>query len=353
MQQKNGDDMKTYYPNEDHKDNLKFNIYKSGVVADLTIHQWGARAKLNPEDLGMGSVPELIKLGHKDLMRKEHLERMTYILKKAERFLNSKSFVFPFGSARFIPSANIEEVTAFMMESDKEFKEALEEFLNDYDVKRVEMLEEYRIVFHDILRQGKEPIKTLEAKANMGKEINRLISRLESKYPSKEALREKFNNIDFTMFNISLPDFVETDGGEAIEKANLNMEYRKKASAKIDTFLESVIASLKEMVLDTTKHMKARLEAGNLNQHQIKHFVKFANEFKKQDFIGMDLDKVLESFKEKLSNAEKSDLTDAEFNAKLKEDLKGLEEQVINSDKSKILDRYLRRIEVASDEASG
>jgi hypothetical protein len=332
--------MKAYYPKGLNE--AKFNIYKTGVIVDLDIHQWGARTKLRPEDLGLDSVPELIKLGHKELMKPEYLKKIRSILIKTERWVldPAHTYAFPFGNARFVPAALIEDMVKFFTDAEKELKDVLEEFLEkDYDNMKAKMLTEYREVFTKMLAES--------GKGNLDpeREIDKLISRIEAKYPSKNDLRNRFG-IDFTMFEISLPEFKETDGAGAMEKVYLNMEYHKKASEKIDGFLDTVIMTLKNRVLEITEHMKGRLAQGNLNQMQIKSFVKFANEFKKQDFIGTDLDKTLDAFKEKLSNADKEDLSNEEFNNKLKADLDVIENEVVNSDKSKILDRYLRRIEV-------
>jgi hypothetical protein len=346
--------MKAYYP-KNQKDDLRFNIYKSGVVADLTISEWGARAKLNPEDLGMDSVPELIKLGHKELMKKEYLDDLSSLFSKVKRFLDNHSFVFPFGTARFIPNPMVEEVVQFMEEADKEFRGLLEEFLADYDARRDEMIKEYREVFEKMLveKYGHDIDNGVDYSPEIERDVDELITQLEAKYPSKEELRGKFN-IDFVMFEIALPELTKLGSEEAVEKARREAElasiYKKRAVEKIDTFLDNVIGTLKGKVLEITKHMKGRLDAGNLNQVQIKSFVRFANEFKKQDFVGMELDAVIEGFKEKLSNADKESLKDEEFNNKLKADLAEIEDKVINSDKSKILDKYLRRIEVGDGE---
>src|SRR4030042_1509428 len=134
-------------------DSLKWNIYKFGIVVDLTISQWGARAKLRPEDLGMADVPELIKLGHKDLMKKEHLASINSWISKATTYLYAHSFSFPFGNSRFVPYTLVEETVKFMSKCKEEFENAVLEMLKDYETNRQEILNEYREIFKDILNK--------------------------------------------------------------------------------------------------------------------------------------------------------------------------------------------------------
>ena len=337
--------MKVFYPKS--KDNVSYNIYKSGVVADLTVSKWGAMAKLKPEDLGLGSIPELIKLGHKELMKPEYLEKIRSAGSRFEDYLNHHSYVFPFGSARFVTYEVLEDVLSKAKEAEKEFNEAVEEFLNDYDTRRAEMLTEYREVFKKILeeKEGDEPF----AKQLIMMDVENLVSKLSMKYPSRADLESRFN-FDFTTFEVGLPGFNQLDNKEAIEKVHLNIEYKAKASKKIDSFLDQVIETLKGRVLEITGHMKKRLDAGNLNQLQIKSFVKFAEDFKKQDFIGMELDQILNSFKDKLAGADKEKLSDEQFKANLAADLNEIEDKVVNQDVSKVLGKYFRRIEMAEEE---
>jgi len=79
-----------------HPKSIK-NIYNHGIVVDLTISVWGARAKLKPQDLGFADVdiPELIKLGHKDLMKKAYLSKINSVIGRAWDYLYKHSFAFP------------------------------------------------------------------------------------------------------------------------------------------------------------------------------------------------------------------------------------------------------------------
>jgi hypothetical protein len=323
---------------------LKWNIYSHGVVGDLTISVWGSWSKLNPEELGMDEIPEQIYLGHKNLMNRDWFSRINTAVSKASGYLYRNTFAFPFGNARFIPYTMVSDVVEKMNQCKEEFNAAVWEFIANFEGRKQEMLVKFREIFQEILMTNVHPL-------NVGLKdfvIDDLVRKLEKKYPTTSELRRKFN-FDFVVFEISTPEFKRIDGSEAIDKAQMNMEvvglYKQQVAVKIDSFLEDVCASLKSMILKTTEHMKERLHAGSLTQTTIKSFVRFADEFRKKDFVGLDFEKELEEFKSKIQSAEKSDLSNEEFKTKLQGDLDEMQKKVTSMDIDLVLGKFRRRIE--------
>lgn len=334
---------KIYRPNAEHKESIKWNIYKSGIVVDLTISQWGAWAKLRSEDLGIKEVPELIHLGHKELMKKEHLAKINSVISRAWSFLYSNSFMFPFGNARFIPFTLVDKVVEKMRDLKKEFEEAVESFVSEFTARRDEMLLEYRTVFTKLLSQTRNGYNP----ESISMAVDNLVNKIDAKYPNVHQLQAKFD-FDFVIFEVSVPTFEDTSDEDALDKARINVElagvYKRKVSERIDTFLEDAVSRLKGMIFQTTNHMRKRLEAGNLNQKTIKSFVRFADSFKQLDFVGMDLDRQLDAFKKKISEAEKSELSDEQFKSQLQSEIDDIRKRAVDTDISDILGKYKRRI---------
>jgi len=337
--------MRSHYPDAEKRD-LKWNIYKAGLVADLTVSEWGARSKLKAEELGLAEkdIPELIRLGHKNLMKKEHLAKLRSVGGRAEYFLLANSFAFPFGNARFVPFNLVEKVIEFMNECREEHGKNLEEFLQDYDIQRAEMIEEYRIIFADIFRKmgNGDSLK-----------MGRVMERLGKKYPTKEELRKKFN-FDFVIFEISAPDFRGVSDREALDQTQHYMEisslYKQKANERIDAFLEDVVSHLKAMILKTTSNMKKRLDGDDLSKNTIKAFIRFADSFKDMDFVGTDLDEILKAFGNKIKDLEKSELSDEGMKSRLQSEIAEIEEKATSLDIDTSVGRFLRRIDLGSEE---
>jgi len=321
-----------------------WSLYKAGVVADLSVSGWGSAAKLTPQDLGLTHVnDELIKLGKKKLLKKEHRERIDQIDSEARRYLDRNSFQFPFGTARFIPYSRLPEVLKKMEEFKAEFLTAIEEFMELYPKNRAEMISEYEKAFEDILSQHTDISDEEKREAK-----RRLLERLEDLYPVPEKLKRKFG-LDFVIFEIEAPEFKSLDTEEAVDKAKISMEmeqrYREKVSEKIDLFLEDVISKLKSMILESTSHMLKRLTDGNVSLKTVNSFKKFAEEFRNLNFVDYDVEVSLRKLNEKLLTVtSKEDLKDEEFQKKLKKDIEEITDMVTHVDVSKVLGKFKRRI---------
>jgi hypothetical protein len=324
------------------KDSMRWNIYKVGVVMDLTISTWGARAKLNPEDLGFTDVPEIVKLGHKELMQKERLAKINTIVSQAWAYIYNHSFAFPFGDARFVSTNLIDEVVARMNEFKEQFDEAVKEFIDNYEQYRNEMIEKWRTAFEDILTQQ------IGFSSHIKKEG--LLRTLINKYPTSQQLWGKFG-FDLSIFEISTPEFTNISKRDALtktEQAPVEAIYAKKISEKLDTFLDDVVTRLRGMVLQTIGHVKEMNDAGNLGGRTIKSFLKFAESFRKMDFVGFDVDKQLDELSKKLVGAEKADFGSEDFKKELQSNLDEIKEKVVNSDV--ILGRFKRNIEQETED---
>jgi len=322
---------------------VDLNLYRAGVVADLSFSCWGARAKLEEEDVGLEGVSELIILGGKKLVPKEKMEKVYAPISEARGFLYKNSFEFPFGNSRFIPYSILKKITDKMDACGKEFWEGVEEFLSGYEVTRKEMLEEYDKVFEDILKQRKMNSNDIPA------EKKKLLDLLAKKYPSVSVLRKKFG-FEFILFEVDSPDFKTISSEKALDNVAISkaaeQAYKERVEEKMDKFLEEVVSRLKAMVLDTVDKLKGKIEKESLSQATVKSFKRFTDSFKGMDFVDTNIDQAISVLEMKLSAATKSDLSDGKFQEVLSKELDGIKEMADSIDTDKILGRFKRGLRV-------
>jgi len=325
---------------------IQLNIYKSGVIVDLSVSSWRAIAKLNPEELGLekSEVPEQIYLGHKQLMKKEFFKEANSIESKAGSWLNQHSWSFPVGQCRFVSYATLPKLLEKMGEAEKNFNEAVGHMVEAYGAKRAEMLEHFSKVFDEMLEK-------IYSGGNGDKEVakQRLMRKLEDKYPTESNLRSKFH-FDFVVFEVAPSEFRGLTSAEASDKANtaigVQNEYREKITQKLDAFSESVINKLQEMVLDVTGKLSQRTKAGTLNMNTVKSFRNWIDKFRQLNFVGLDVDGALDELEKKLSETEQGEMSTKEFMDKLDQDINAIRETASKTDVSSVLHKYRRRIEV-------
>ncbi len=328
----------------------KLDLYKAGVVCDLSIHWYKGMIKLSYEDLGFDQFPEteLISLGRKKLIQKKHIKAIYSIDMKTRAFLRKSGFAFPIGNTAFIPYKRLEAVVSTMQDIRGSFNKEAEAFISNYGIVRGEMIDEYRKIFTQILQEHHK----LEGE-KLEQEVERLLSRLVDRFPSESELRKKFM-FEFLVFEIGSPDFGILDEGVAIDKSRLNRqleeEYQQKVRTKVDGFLEDVVYELKQMVLDITGNMINQLDHGTMNKNTIKGFKNFAETFKQLDFVDVAIDAQLLDLQHKLDGVSKEDLKNEEFKAKLRENIDTVTTLARNINVDKVLGKFYRKITIGGNE---
>lgn len=327
------------------KQQVNLDLYKTGVVADLTFSRWGAKTKLKAEDLGLKDIPEdLIHLGRKRLVPKDRMAKIASAISEARVFVSHNSFSFPFGDVVFIPYARLQKVVEKVHKCEKDFWEGVEGFYSEYGEIREKMMVEYEKAFDKILKQ-----KSGMTADTITREKQRLLDRLAEKYPPLSELKKKFG-FDFVLFEIKTPDFESISSEEALDKVRITHEieesYKRLVERKLDQFLEGVVEKLKTMVLDMVEKLKYRIEKETISMASVKSFRKFADAFRSLDFVDTSIDQAISQLEEKLDKVEKSDLNDEQFRDKLNTDLDSIKKLTENIDFSKVLGRFKRKIRV-------
>jgi hypothetical protein len=327
------------------KESVSMDLYKTGVVADLSFSVWGAWAKLRQDDLGLENVPqEIISLGHKKLAKKESLKEIDTVVHKSRNYFKGNSFAFPFGGARFIPYARLQKVAAKMQEAEKVFNEKVETFLAEYPNIQTQMLMEYAEAFESMLRKANN---RTEGEIQTQKDV--LLNRIREKYPTQSELRRRFA-FDFVIFEVTDPEFKSVSSEKALQKANkldtLEKSYREKVSTRLDGFIEEVVASLKKMALDIVAKMKDRLDKDTVKMSTLRSFKKFAETFREMDFVDVNIDNVLKSLEGKLKDVDKSQLNDEKFKESLGKELEAIKAAADSIDYDKTMGRFKRMLRV-------
>jgi uncharacterized protein (DUF885 family) len=331
------------------KKSVRMDLYKAGVVADLSFSVWGAWAKLKEDDLGLSGVPEdIISLGHKKLAKKENLKEIDTVVHKARNLFKTNSFAFPFGGARFIPYARLQKVVAKMQEAENNFNMHKEVLFKEYPAIKEKMMKEYDEAFEKLLKQ-----KSTSSDEVIKEQKKKLLARLEDKYPTLSELRNRFA-FDFVIFEISDPEFKRVSTDKALNKVlkldAMEKAYREKVSTRLDGFVEEVIASLKKMVLETVKKIQERIDKDTVKMSTIRSFKKFAETFREMDFVDMNIDSVLKALEDKIKDVDKSQLSDEKFKEIFAAQLNAIKEAAEGVDYDKTLGRFKRMLRVEAQE---
>jgi hypothetical protein len=328
---------------------MDWDIYRTGVLVDLTISKWGRFARLTPGDLGLAQedVVDLINLGVKYLTHRHHVGEIYRLGREAHNFLMRNSFPFPLGGTRFVPFTVLPKVVERIETLSKNYNKAVDRFVDEeYSKIREEMLKEYDLKFEQILTKRNQPVDKIQDEKAV------LLRALRDKYPSPEDLRKRYG-IDLSIFQINLPELKGIGEEEAIDKARLNAEiekeYRRKAGERIDKFLEGVIAQLKTMVLEMVDKLSEQIKKGSIGLLTVSSFRRFAKTFKDMDFVDIDVNEALQSLESNLSSVEKKQLQDKEFHEKLEKELDSIRVIVNTADVPKVMERFKRLIRVASE----
>lgn len=158
-------------------------LFLTGSVVDIDAGRWYARTKIKPEDLGIVDSPEVAKalsLGSHRLAPPEAFEEIQGIVSRAKRALEFHSLKFAMiAGARYVPSDQMEPLMMKLREAKRQYKDALERFVANYDSVIAAMLPTIKQALTDA------------AKGDMAV-VDQALARIQSEYPSSDQIRAKF-----------------------------------------------------------------------------------------------------------------------------------------------------------------
>jgi hypothetical protein len=272
------------------------NIFRDGLLLDVNVSFWSGAKILTAEDLGLKeeNVASAYKLGRKMLIPIEVIREFRSIESRARRIVETNSFQFPIGNARFVPKKKFEKVFDSLKKCKQEYLELTESLVQNYDKYRSEMLPIYQAAA-EIAFVQQEPAGvqefSLEGKEQQKEEFVRaFMGRIQSYYPSVETLRAKFA-LQWDVYEIALPKMRKGDEDQIIDDITKNgiyeQEYRAQAQKKIGTFVEDVIKTLRQETLDICTRVATNIKEGKvIKGHTLNSLRDFIEKFKELNFIG-------------------------------------------------------------------
>ena len=250
-----------------------------GVLLSVSIRYWRARKKLNPEDLGLKQNQvndRLISLGHKRLLPREALHRLSLVESRAHAYVENSSFPFLGGIAHYVPNAKLEEALGTLNNMQSEFDACQEHFLRDYDRLRDEALNDWQ-----------------SAADSLPVERDRLLAVIRDAFPERSVVERKFA-FDIRTFQIAVPESIPTAELVEIGTRQEIIEARKQAVNEARREIES---SCREFIADcaaTLREQTAKLcgdmletinTTGNVHQKTLNRLVNFIDRFRELNFV--------------------------------------------------------------------
>lgn len=268
-------------------------LFTKGALIDLDIGRWAGTKKLDEEDLLLNNVnPDAVYLGHKKLLPKSSLSKIVEKEQKARSSLLKLSSHFPVSGTRFATFTMLPQIMEKLDEIGKEWVEAVDIFLNEYESNKDKQLEVLNN-FHEKMAEN-ELEKTDQAN-KLGKQIELKVW-LEGKktenqklYPSKEVLATKFS-FTWRIFKIEPID------GKMEVKALA--EAQSKLEADLKAWVQEACASMHKTLGEAAAHASFLLEKqGKLNSKNLKPLFDAFEVFSNMDFVGSNFKTTIDSIK--------------------------------------------------------
>jgi len=326
-------------------------VCRRGVLVATSVRYWRGCKRLNAEDLGLDPAhvsERLIQLGHKRLIPREALQAFALIESRVQATVESASFPFLGGIARFVPNPRLAELTDRLEELHKEFNQATLEFVAGYSPLRDSAIAEWR-----------------EAARHLNGDADKLIATIEQSFPPAGEITKRFG-FETRLFQIAAPDSIRleiAEGMEQLEVANDRRRIAEDASrrlqADLDGFIRESVASMREETARLATEVLATIDGSENGVHQrtLNRLTTFIDSFKSLNFAGdQQLEATLERFRRDLLTRSAEDYrNDKGAMASLTEGLTRLREnavQLARSDAREVLARFgqmgARKLAVAS-----
>lgn len=239
---------------------LDQSIFRNGILIDLTIGYWSGCAANEAEDFGVeqSAIPGfVVGLGTKRLIPKHIVSRWRAIEREARHLLARHSFPFPIAAARFVPDRILSKIEQRLKGLQRDFTQAVDEFLGSYEVAREDMLNDYP-----------------EHRA-----------RLEKHYPEIEKLRDKFH-FSWSIFSVAVPQRFDKKTQAQLEAEREEIaNYHLRLQAQFDSFIQDAVASLRQETVNICNKLATKIANGELiTERSLASLRQFIDRFKTLNF---------------------------------------------------------------------
>ena len=326
-------------------------VCRRGVLVATSVRYWRGCKRLNPEDLGLDPAhvsDRLIQLGHKRLIPRDALSAFALIESRVQSIVESASFPFLGGIARFVPNPRLAELTDRLEELRNEFNRNIIEFVAGYSPLRESALAEWR-----------------EVARNLNGSAENLIATIEQSFPPAGEITKRFA-FETRLFQIAAPDSIRLEVAEGMEEMEVANDRRRIAEdasrrlqADLNGFIRESVASMREETARLATEVLATIDGSENGVHQrtLNRLTTFIDSFKSLNFAGdQQLEATLEKFRRDLLTRSAEDYrNDKGAMVSLTDGLQRLREnavQLARSDARDVLARFgqmgARKLAVAS-----
>ncbi len=270
-------------------------VCRRGVLCATSIRYWRGCKRLKPEDLGLDPShvsDRLIQLGHKRLVPSESLSAFALIESRAHALVETASFPFLGGIARFVPNPRLFGLTNGLDRLRDEFRQATLDFVAGYGDLREQALGEWR-----------------EASEHLNGSAEHLLATIEQSFPPSGEITRKFA-FDTRLFQIAAPESLRIDVAESIDQLEIADERRRIAEdagrrlqSDLDGFIRESVTTLREETARLASEVLATISGGEGGVHQrtLNRLTSFIDQFRSLNFAGdAQLENTLERFRRDL-----------------------------------------------------
>jgi hypothetical protein len=274
---------------------------------------------LSPSDFELYPV-NLSCFGKKELIPKKVINKFKAMESKARFIIENNSFKFPISNARFIPQRRFKSVVNILKKYKKNYNNLIEEFIINFDDLRKEIYSEHKKRAILIYSNYKSNLTLTEEEF-----INKFFSVLDTFYPDKDSLRQKFS-ITWDVYEISFPKM----------RTSYNYkEYTEEIKNKIGIFLKDSVITLRYRTIQLCKEILDKMDTGKIIKGPtVRSLKNLINDFLDLNFIGDTIieNEIIELKKEFI---DKYNIYQISNNPNIQKELKNKLNQLLN--KAKIM----------------
>jgi len=220
------------------------NIYNQGIICNLKLGAWAARAKVDPKLLAEDAPEDIVKVAQDLLLKadKKMLKDATYAGHKAYRYLETCSMPFPLPGCFFIRKTRVVEVHEQLLHFEEKQKELLEILLKRYE----------------------------DAKKNFEKEHKKYYR--PEKYPDVDAIRNAF------YIKWSFRQFTPDAELKTVSPELYQMEM-KKFKEEVQEMKTITVTTIGQILIDRVDRLSTQCAEDKINARTINNIVKFVDNF--------------------------------------------------------------------------
>ena len=280
------------------------NIFANGILVDICICAWTAEKQLTAEDLGINpeKLPRSFKLGKKALIPPQIIAKFKHMDYVGRHLLNTLSFPFPFGNARFLPKKLFTK-----------FNDEFDQLKLEWDAAVVDLVQNYATYKRDMqadfisaAKEAYERIQKIQGACSIPQDefINQFLSRVEKLYPRPDTIFNRFD-ISFSVYQMEIPDLTEatiSDIAEENDKIRLLQEtFQKKMIKEMESYAEKLVKENRDRVTVALECLKEALDGKKKYTDKTAHVIEnMVNDFLNLDIVDdTRLKKALIAFKAK------------------------------------------------------